>query len=64
MAFPRSECEEQLRRNRALGCDTVAGLNEIVRRGKLKSLVDHSIAEYEHSLDEADAKVLARAECG
>ncbi len=62
--FPGKECEEQLRRSRALGCDTVAGLNEIVLRGKLKSLVDHTVAEYEHSLDEADEKVLARLNAG
>lgn len=62
--FPSQQCEEQLRRNRALGCDTVATLNETVRRGKLKSLVDHSIAEYEQSLDKADEKVLARLNAG
>src|SRR5678816_1790935 len=29
--FPAQECEAQLRRNRGMGCDTVAGLNETVR---------------------------------
>jgi len=42
----------------------VAGLNEVVRRGKLKGLVDESLALYEQSLDEAAAKVMARLNSG
>jgi uridine kinase len=46
--------------NRAHGCDTVSGLNGIVRAGKLAQLVRASIEQYEASLDGAVAKVLAR----
>ena len=42
------------------GCDTVAGLNEIVRSGKNQDLVDDSLAVYEASLDAAAPKVIAR----
>jgi uridine kinase len=50
--------------NRQRGCDTVAGLNEIVRSGRIKPLVDESIALYEQSLDEAAQKVLLRLNAG
>jgi uridine kinase len=50
--------------NRRRGCDTVAGLNECVRRGKMKALVEDSLALYEQSLDEAAAKVMARLRGG
>ena len=51
--FPKARMEETLEWNRQHGCDTVAGLNEIVRSGKIKPLVDESLALYEQSLDEA-----------
>jgi uridine kinase len=50
--------------NRQRGCDTVDGLNEIVRSGRIKPLVDESIALYEQSLDEAAQKVLLRLNAG
>jgi uridine kinase len=56
--------EQTLSWNRERGCDTIAGLNEIVQRGKIKPLVDDSLARYEQSLDEAEAKVLARLNAG
>ncbi|MGD1020682.1 MAG: ATP cone domain-containing protein [Verrucomicrobiia bacterium] len=62
--FPKKRMEKTLEWNRQRGCDTVAGLNEIVRRGKLKSLVDDSLAAYEGSLDEAARKVMARLNAG
>ncbi len=62
--FPRARMEQTAAWNKQHGCDTVAGLNEIVRRGKLKELVDQSIAAYEASLDEAARKVLARLKKG
>lgn len=62
--FPKKRMEKTLEWNRQRGCDTVAGLNEIVRRGKLKSLVDESLAAYEASLDEAARKVMARLNAG
>jgi uridine kinase len=62
--FPKKRMEKVLEWNRQRGCDTVAGLNEIVRRGKLKGLVDDSLAVYEASLDEAAKKVMARLNAG
>src|ERR1041384_3718835 len=53
--FPREEMDSVLTWNRAHGCDTVDGLNEIVRTGKLKPLFEESLAIYEKSLDEAAA---------
>src|ERR1022692_3379508 len=41
--FPRAQMEQTLAWNRERGCDTVAGLNEIVRSGRIKSLVDDSL---------------------
>jgi uridine kinase len=62
--FPRGQMDSTLQWNRARGCDTVAGLNEIVRRGKMKPLVEESLSLYERSLDEAAAKVMARLNSG
>jgi uridine kinase len=62
--FPQAEMEKTRAWNRQRGCDTVAGLNEIVRAGKLKALVDDSLAVYEQSLDAAAGKVLARLNAG
>src|SRR2546430_3502349 len=55
--FPEAEMNRVLEGNRQRGVDTVAGLNEVVRSGKIKALIDESIAFYEQSLDEAAAKV-------
>lgn len=62
--YPTAFHEETLAWNRAHGCDTVAGLNEIIRSGKLKQLVEEATDRYERSLDEAAKKVLARLERG
>ena len=62
--FPRVQMEKSLAWNRAHGCDTVAGLNEIVRSGRLGSLVNDSLAVYEASLDEAAQKVIGRFNAG
>ena len=62
--FPVDRMEKTLAWNRQRGCDTVAGLNEIVRGGKIKALVDESLALYEQSLDEAASKVMARLNAG
>ncbi|MEI6085107.1 MAG: ATP cone domain-containing protein [Verrucomicrobiota bacterium] len=62
--FPKKRMEKTLEWNRQHGCDTVAGLNEIVRTGKLKQLVDDSLAVYEAALDEAAKKVMARFAAG
>jgi len=62
--FPRKRMERILDWNRQRGCDTVAGLNELVRAGRLKPLVEDSLAAYEASLDEAATKVMARLHAG
>ena len=62
--FPKKRMEKILDWNHQRGCDTVAGLNEIVRAGKLKTLVNDSLAVYEASLDEAANKVMARLNAG
>jgi uridine kinase len=62
--FPRARMAQTLAWNRQRGCDTVAGLNEIVRSGRIKPLVDESIALYEQSLDEAASKVMQRLKAG
>ena len=62
--FPRASMDETLLWNRQHGCDTVAALNETVRAGRTKPLVEASIARYEASLDAAAAKVIARLNAG
>jgi uridine kinase len=62
--FPRVQMDQTLAWNRQRGCDTVAGLNEIVRSGKIKPLVEESIALYEQSLDAAATKVMVRLNAG
>ena len=62
--FPLAQMEKTLAWNRARGCDTVDGLNEIVRAGKITSLVEESLAVYEGSLDEAAGKVISRLNAG
>ncbi|HVM50353.1 MAG TPA: ATP cone domain-containing protein [Candidatus Acidoferrum sp.] len=62
--YPQDQMQKTLAWNRAHGCDTVAGLNEIVRSGKIKPLVEASLALYEQSLDEAAAKVMRRLNAG
>lgn len=62
--YPKDYIEGLLAWNRDHGCDTVEALNEIVRSGRLKSLIDAAISRYEASLDEAAEKVIARIEAG
>jgi len=62
--FPKKRMDRILDWNRQRGCHTVAGLNEIIRTGKIKSLVDESLAAYEASLDEAARKVMTRLGAG
>ena len=62
--FPRKRMEKTLEWNRQHGCDTVAGLNDVVRNGKLRELVEAALAVYEASLDDAAKKVLARLQAG
>jgi uridine kinase len=62
--FPQERMDQTLAWNRQRGCDTVAGLNEIVRSGKIKPLVEESLTLYEQSLDEAAKKVMQRLNDG
>jgi uridine kinase len=62
--FPSKSMAATLEWNRQRGCDTVEGLNEIVRSGKIKPLVAESLAIYERTLDEAAAKVMDRLNGG
>ena len=62
--FPRERIEKILEWNRQHGVDTVAGLNESVRSGKIKDVIGASLAVYESSLDEAAQKVVARLNAG
>src|SRR4051812_41781691 len=62
--FPEKEMAQNLQWNRNHGVDTVAGLNEAVRSGKIKTVVQESLAGYERSLDEAAAKVIRRLNQG
>src|SRR6478609_551751 len=62
--FPNAAMSKVLEWNKARGVDTVAGLNEVVKSGKLKGIVEESLGNYEKSLDEAAAKVMARLNRG
>jgi uridine kinase len=62
--FPVDRMQQVLSWNKQRGCHTVEGLNEIVRVGKLKPLIDDSLALYEQSLDAAAAKVMDRLNHG
>lgn len=62
--YPTRLHEETLDWNREHECDTIEGLNETVRSGKLKELVDAATERYEWSVDEAAAKVMRRLEDG
>src|SRR5262245_32233942 len=62
--LPKQQVAQSLAWNREHGCDTVAGLNEIIRRGKIKPLVEDSLAAYESALDRTEQKVLARLNAG
>jgi uridine kinase len=62
--FPHERMDQTLAWNRQRGCDTVAGLNEIVRSGKIKPLVEESLTLYEQSLNEAAKKVMQRLNDG
>jgi uridine kinase len=62
--FPLERMKQILDWNRRNGVDTVAGLNEAVRSGRIKEVITASLAVYEASLDEAAQKVLSRLNAG
>jgi uridine kinase len=62
--FPRERMAQILEWNRKHGVDSVAGLNDSVRSGRIKEVIDASLAVYEASLDEAAKKVVSRLNAG
>lgn len=62
--YPKETMDPLLEWNRLHECDTVEGLNEIVRAGKLKELIDESLERYESTLDEVAGRLLERIEAG
>ncbi|MBI3891902.1 MAG: hypothetical protein HY303_10280 [Candidatus Wallbacteria bacterium] len=49
--------------NRAQGVDTIQGINETVKRGKLGELIEAVVARYEEQLAATARQFLARPEC-
>ena len=62
--FPSDLVEEKLAWTRAHGCDTVAGLNDLTRRGQLKPLIEASVTRYESSLDLVASQMVNRINRG
>jgi len=62
--YPTPFHEEILAWNRDQGCDTVEGLNHIVRSGKIAELIQAATERYERNLDQAAAMILRQAEKG
>jgi len=62
--FPRERMQQILDWNRRHGVDTVAGLNDAVRSGRIQAVIEASLEIYERSLDEAAQKVLTRLNAG
>src|SRR5215469_9655475 len=60
--LPTERMWKTLETNRKLGVDTVAKMNEKVRNGRMKEVIDASLVDYEASLDEAANKILERRE--
>ena len=58
--FPHDRMAQTRETNRQLGVDTVAGLNETVRSGRIREVIAASLAGYEAALEAAAAKILAR----
>ena len=62
--FPHERMQQILDWNRRQGVDTVAGLNDAVRSGRIQGVIEASLEVYERSLDEAAQKVLSRLNAG
>jgi uridine kinase len=62
--YPPEQLEPAIAWNHAHECDTVEGLNEIVRSGRIGRLVEESLSRYEESLDAAADRVIKRIERG
>ncbi|MFO1475481.1 MAG: ATP cone domain-containing protein [Verrucomicrobiota bacterium] len=57
---PAAWLQQELDRNRRRGCHTAAALGDLVRSGKLRPVIEESIANYEASLDDAARGILER----
>jgi uridine kinase len=62
--FPRERIQQILDWNHQQGVDTVAGLNDAVRSGRIREVIAASLDIYERSLDAAAQKVMARLGAG
>jgi uridine kinase len=62
--YPAEYMDALIEWNRKHGCDTIEGLNDVIKSGKLKALIDDVLAVYEQSLDQAAVKVITRIEAG
>ena len=62
--FPRERMAQILEWNRQHGVDTMSGLNDAVRSGRIQEVIDASLAFYEASLEEAAQKVVSRLNAG
>jgi len=62
--YPADDMEPLMAWNREHGCDTVAGLNEIVADGDVRVLIAEAHQRFETALDGAAARVLERLESG
>jgi uridine kinase len=58
--FAPDRLRQALAANHELGVDTVAGLNDAVRTGRIREVIAASLAQYETALDEAAQKILTR----
>lgn len=58
--FPQERMQRTLAWNQKRGVHTVAGLNEAVRSGAIRGVVEESLALYESALGQAANEVLAR----
>jgi uridine kinase len=58
--FPAERMQLTLAANRQMGVHTVAGLNQHVRGGHIREIIDSSLDRYERSLEEAAGRIAAR----
>lgn len=62
--FPKERLDRILAWNKQHGVDTVTGVNESLRSGRVREIVPAALAVFEASLDEAAEKVVARLNAG
>jgi len=62
--YPARDMEKYLEWNHQRDCDTIEGLNELVRGGRIRQVIAESLDRYESELDEAAKAVVDRIESG